>query len=100
MKKQKNLTVKIVAWLALWAILISVVWTWILFVYEAYFNPAPQAQDISQEELDALIQQLQLEMEEEGEQESEWVFDEQESEYMDDEERTENSNESIEDIQE
>ena len=100
MKKQKNLTVKIVAWLALGAILISVVWTGILFIYEVYFNPTSQVQDLSQEELEALIQQLQLQMEEEDEQENEWVSDEWENENIDDEESAETDDEIIEDIQE
>jgi len=61
MKKQKNLTVKIMAGLALWAILVSVVWTGILFVYEAYFNSPAQVGDISPEELERLLEELQLE---------------------------------------
>ena len=71
-----------------------------LFVYEAYFNPTSQAQDLTQEELEALIQQLQLEMEEEGEQEIEWVSDEWENENIDDEESAESADENIEEIQE
>lgn len=60
MKKKNNTFVKVMASLALGAIILSVIGTWIVFLYEIYFNPTPQVSDLSPEELEALLEQLQL----------------------------------------
>jgi len=46
--------------LALAAIILSIIGTWILFLYEIYFNPTPETSDLSPEELEQLLEQLQL----------------------------------------
>ena len=63
MKKKKNLTVKIMAILALSAIIISVVGTGILFVYEIYFNSSSQTDMLTPEEVEAYLEQLNLQQE-------------------------------------
>lgn len=60
MKKKNNTFVKIMASLALAAITVSIIGTWILFLYEIYFNPTPEASDLSPEELEQLLEQIQL----------------------------------------
>ncbi len=60
MKKKNNTFVKVMASLALGAIIVSIIGTGILFLYELYFNPTPQVSDLNPEELEALLEQLQL----------------------------------------
>ncbi|MCH8518995.1 hypothetical protein LAT59_04510 [Candidatus Gracilibacteria bacterium] len=67
MKKKNNLTVKIMASLALGAIVLSVIGTGLIFLYEIYFNTPSQVNDLSPEELERLIQELRLEQEDTGE---------------------------------
>lgn len=55
--------------LALGAIILSVVGTGLLFLYEIYFRETTQNTEISEEELQLLIEQLQQE------QESQWDGD-------------------------
>lgn len=60
MKQKKNFTVKVTAILALSAIVISVIWTGLLFIYEIYFSESPQVQDLTPEERGALLEELQI----------------------------------------
>lgn len=53
--------------LALGAIVLSVIWTGLIFLYEIYFNTPSQVNDLSPEELERLIQELRLEQEDTGE---------------------------------
>lgn len=53
---KKNIFAKIVAVIALFAIVMSVVWTWILLIYES-LNPSsiPKKQEINQDELQDIL---------------------------------------------
>lgn len=84
--KKKNMTVKFTAALALAAIFISVVWTWILFIYEVYFNAPTQVQDLSPEELEALLEQLQLDAESDSQIEIDWASQWGQNEWIESEE--------------
>lgn len=59
---KKNTAAKVYAIIALFAIIWSVVWTWILVIYESYINPSSEIQDNNSQELSnqALQDILQL----------------------------------------
>lgn len=60
MKHRKNLIAKIVAGIALSAIIVSIVGTGILFIYQLYFQPTANSnQTINQEQLDAYLKSLE-----------------------------------------
>ena len=95
MNKKKNLTVKIMAILALSAIVISVIGTGILFIYEIYFNPSAQADILSPEEIEAYLQELNIQQEQEdndiiweGIEDSDIIWGEMNDEDIDYEEET------------
>jgi len=51
---KKNILAQITAIIALIAIIMSVVWTWILLIYES-LNPSTKKQEITQDELQNLL---------------------------------------------
>lgn len=50
---KKNLTAKIAAIIALIAIVSSIIWTWILIIYETYFSKTDN--NLTQEQLQELV---------------------------------------------
>lgn len=58
---KKNLTVKIFAFLALFWILISIIWVWILFFME-WSNISQDQQVLTQEELQKMIEEWKLQI--------------------------------------
>lgn len=60
MKKRNNLFPKIMAGIALWAIVVGIIWTWVLFLFTATTSaPADYGENnITQEQLDQMIQQF------------------------------------------
>ena len=63
-KKKKNLFAQIMAWLALFAIVIWIVGTWILVLFSSgqSSNDVEQSQTLSQEELQRIIDQSSIEV--------------------------------------
>lgn len=56
MKKNRNMWAKIMAFFALFWIIVWVIWTWALFIIDWWYNQDPQ---LTQEELDRIIKQLE-----------------------------------------
>lgn len=54
MKKRKNLMAKIVASLALLAIVLWIVWTGVLFIFDSF--TAPSSQELTQEDIERLLE--------------------------------------------
>ncbi len=56
MKNKQNTLAKVMASVALWAIIASIIWTGLLFVFSSPAAAPSQEQTLTQEEIDQIIQ--------------------------------------------
>lgn len=56
MTKRKNVWAKLMALFALFGILVWIIWTWVLIIFELYFQDNTQIeQELTQEQLEELL---------------------------------------------
>jgi len=62
MAKRKNTAAKIFAFIALFGIVLGIIWTWALFIFGNSQAPEQNVQTINPEQLQKMIENMQVEV--------------------------------------
>jgi len=62
MAKRKNTAAKVFAFIALFGIVLGIIWTWALFIFGNSQAPEQKVQTINPEQLQKMIENMQVEV--------------------------------------